>query len=737
VVKRWISELDIASSTEEDFRKKGREAWGVYKSEKQTASAFNIMWSNTETLRPALYNSKPSPDVRRRFRDADPLGKYGALVLKRALTYSIDEYDFDKTIQDAVLDILVPGRGVARVKYEPKFRAIEGAELDPLSDEPPPEELAYEQTICAHVPWDCFRRGPGEKWEEVQWVAFKHRMAKDQLVEMFGEETAEEVPLSESESEDKSKDKTIKSLLKTAEVWEVWDKASKKVLFICPMYDVKPLLEQEDPLRLSGFFPMPRPVYMIEDSTSLIPQPHYEKYRNQAEELNKISKRIDKIVAALKVRGAYASNLSEMATIIEAADNQMVPIVNASEVAAFGGLDKAVWIMPIEKLAGVLQELYKARAATLQTIYEITGLGDIMRGVSNPHETLGAQQLKSQWGTLRLQRLQREVQRFICDLMQLKGEVIAEHFQMETLQAMTGVELPTAEDKVALQMKMQQAQMTGQPPPEDMALAAQHVLKMPTWEDVMGLLRSDQMRRFKIGIETDSTIQETLTRDAQGMQEAVTAVVNLFNGLAPAMESGALSVEVAKTIALSMARNAKMGDAVEEAIEQIKQPPPPPPPPPDKSVEVAQVKVQGEKEIATMREQSSTQLEAQKMQHAQQVSAIELQNEQRKAMQEAQLAQQEAAHKAQIAQIQEQGKLEIERARLETQILLKRMEFEFEAQQKDLDRQSAERIADKTAEANAREAAANRDATMAQAHLSAETTKEVAKTKAVKTPNKE
>jgi hypothetical protein len=552
---------------------------------------------------------------------------------------------------------------------------------------------------------------------------------------MFGEELANEIPLSESDpSTEKSKDKTLRSLVKTACIQEIWDKANRRVLFICEQYPVKPLKEEDDPLHLDGFFPMPRPVYAIEDSTSLIPQPLYEKYKIQAEELNKVTRRIDKVVAALKIRGGYASNLSEMAGIIEATDNQMIPIVNASEVAAMGGLDKAIWIMPIDKLAGVLGQLYEARAATLQVIYEITGLGDVMRGVSNPHETLGAQQLKSQWGTLRLQRLQREVQRFIRDLLRLKGEIIAEHFQMKTLQAMTGVALPSDEDKQKLQMQMQQAQMTGQQTPPEMATAAKHVLNMPTWTQVEELLRSDDVRRFRVGIETDSTIQETITRDTQGMQEAITAVVNLFAGLAPAIEQGAMSIEVAKSIALSMARNAKMGDAVEEAIEQMQQPPPPPPPPPDKSVEVAQVKAQSDKEIAQMREQSSVALDQQKLQHEQVVAQMQAANDQQKATNDAAIKQADAQLKMQIEQMKLDASIEIERIKAANQLQIEQMKMQFQAQQADLDRQSQERIAEKNAAAQAEQAAADRDATMAQAHLNADTTKEVAKSKAAAKP---
>ena len=168
-----------------------------------------------------------------------------------------------------------------------------------------------------------------------------------------------------------------------------------------------------------------------------------EMYSFVVKELNRITARINKIVNALKVRGAYAAHLSEVGRIISADDNQMVAIENASEIANMGGLDKAIWIMPIDRLIQVLEGLYAARQQTIQAIYEITGLGDVMRGVSNPHETLGAQQIKSQWGSVRVRDRQMELARFLRDIGRLVGEVIAENFQPDTLMAMSNIHLPS------------------------------------------------------------------------------------------------------------------------------------------------------------------------------------------------------------------------------------------------------------------------------------------------------
>lgn len=576
-VRRWLHEWNSASAEEKEWREEAGKVWDLYQSKQPQDNSFNILWSNTETLRPACYNSTPRPDVRRRFRDADPQGKVASTILERALTYSVDVDNFDHHIQMVVLDVLLPSRGIARIKYEPVFEKVpvEAGNEDWLDEQPEPEEQVVDESApVEHVMWKRFRRGPGKTWSEVTWIGFEHEMPYDQLVSKFGKEIADKLPLSKLEGGNYG-DKDVRNLQRTSCVIEIWDKTTKKAMFFSEGYKAGPLLEAHDPLNLSGFFPVPRPIYAIEDATTLVPGVLYKKYEAQAKELNRITLRINKVINALKVRGAYSAHLSEVRNIIEADDNTMVAIENASEIANMGGLDKAIWLMPVDRLVQVLAELYKGRSATLQTIYEITGLGDVMRGVSNPHETLGAQKIKSQWGSLRLQRLQREIQRFIRDLIRMKAEIIAEHFSYQTLAAMTGVQLPTNAEKQQIQAQMALAQTNPAMAQQMQAQVAQmqKMLQMPSWEDVMAILKSDQMRQYRIDIETDSTVNETVERDAQGMQESINAIVQLFGGLAPAIQAGYMKVDVAKSLALAVARTVRMGQAVEDAVEQIEQPP--------------------------------------------------------------------------------------------------------------------------------------------------------------------
>lgn len=656
IAKRWKMELKLADKREATWRKLVTDIYKIYTPETPERNSFNILWTNTETLRQSVYNSLPQPDVRRRYQDEDQLGKQVGEVLTRALEFCQDTYDFDGVLKEDVLTMLLAGRTVSRIRYVPELNKIAGNKPDDDSYDPTApeadeyEELGWEQVVCEKVQWDDFRILCAAKtWAAVTSIAFRHRFTREDCIEKFGEDIGNDIPLDSIDDEEINRDSDCADLFKTAEIWEIWDKEEKKVLFICKAYD-KPCLIVDDPLELTGFFPNPEPLYAIENDQTLVPAALFTQYEQQAKELNKISMRINKLIDALRVRGVYDSTITELSELMKAGDNELVPSKGVTALIERGGLDKAIWMMPITEAATVLKELYAQRDQTKQVIYEITGISDIMRSASDPRETFGAQQIKTQWGTQRLQRLQREVQRYIRDIIRIKAEIIAEKFQPETLEAMTLVQLPHQADvdrqKQMMLMQYQQqaimAQQQGQQPPPPPTPQPDPI----TWEAVIDAMRNDATRAYRVDIETDSTLSATQDSDMQGMREVLTACAQIMQGFGPAVQQGAMDVEILKELMLAVVRRAKMGTAVEDAIEKMKQPPPPTDPNAGKV-------------------QAQMQIEQQKLQAAGQAKQQDLEFEKQKAALEAQVNAHEQEVQAQ--QIAQQNQLEAQRLQLESQ----------------------------------------------------------------------
>jgi hypothetical protein len=314
----------------------------------------------------------------------------------------------------------------------------------------------------------------------------------------------------------------------------------------------------------------------------------------------------------------------------------------------------------------VLKTLYEQRDQTKQVIYEITGISDIMRSASDPQETYGAQRIKTQWGTQRLQRMQKEVQRYIRDLIRLKAEIIAEKFQPETLEKMTLLKLPHQAEvdaqKQQIMAKYQQAviaaHMQGQPPPPSPQLPPDPV----TWEAVVAALRDDATRTYSIDIETDSTLSATQDSDMSGLKDLLAGITSFVTGIGPAVQAGAIPIEAVKEIIGVVVRRAKMGSAVEDAIDKMQQPAPQQ----DPAAVKAQADMQAQ-QAKQQHDQAMLQFKAQvdDQQHQRQLAA-DMQAEQQRAQLDAQL--QAHAQQVQAQQNEHQNTLEAQRAQMQAQL---------------------------------------------------------------------
>ena len=628
---KWLDRINQADKAEKAWRitagkiiTKYRSDDGVDVQGNRRQESFNILWSNVETLSPALYNRTPKPDIRRRFADADPIAKSVSELLTRASEYTFEAEDFDRCMQYVVHDALLVGRGVARVRYDPVFVAHQD-DGDDDGDEPTesaPDDLAAERVCFEHVQWDDFRCEPCRNWKDVTWVAFRLFLTKKELVDRFGE-AGESVPCDHTSRESvtgtpNSPNNSDRDEENRGKVWEIWDRTTRRVTFLAPEVDGGDgkgmiLSEEDDPLSLTGFFPVPQPLYTTEDPSSLIPVPDYEIYSVLAGDLDRTTKRIIHLTKAIKVAGIYDASLPELQNLYGDGDARLEPSQNVMALIERGGLEKAIWFAPLEPIIIALRDLYQHREVIKQAIYEITGVSDIMRGQTMASETATAQQIKGQWGSLRLQRRQRDVQRFARDMLRLSVEVMAERFSPETLTMMTGLQYPTNDQR----MLAQQVQAQGGQLPPEMA----EIMSRPTWDDLLQVMRNDLILSYRIDIETDSTIAPDAAAEQQAMAELMAGVSNFVATIGPAVASGYLPMDVAKSLLLMAVRRFKAGPAIEGEIEKIQQPPQQPQPQ-DNTLQVEQMRAQTELQRQQADIQGQMQIKSAELDHAKEIEAI-------------------------------------------------------------------------------------------------------------------
>jgi hypothetical protein len=179
--QHYLSHITAYEKEFASWEKRGDKILKSYRDDKDRKGGvrFNVLWSNVQTLKSATFSRMPQPDVSRRFKDNDPVGRVAALMLERALEFEVEHYmDFAASIRQAVYDRFLPGRGTAWVRYEPTFKQVEAGEPedgptlteDVDTDTPAAEEVDFECAPVDYVHWKDFGHNVARTWEEVSIV---------------------------------------------------------------------------------------------------------------------------------------------------------------------------------------------------------------------------------------------------------------------------------------------------------------------------------------------------------------------------------------------------------------------------------------------------------------------------------------------------------------------------------------------------------------------------------------
>ena len=631
----WHDQIEHATKVFDKWEKRGQKVVRRYRDERDAIEMprmkFNILWSNISVLFPALYGRQAKPEVSRRYMDQDPVGRMACTMLERVVEYEVTQFsDFDGAMRGVVEDRLLPGRGTAWLRYEPiivseapepMMPTMEGTEEGAqITDVEEIERVDSAHSPVDYVYWQDFIHSPARHWEEVWWVARWVYMTKDEGIERFGD-VFKNVPMqSQADDVDSKNPMTAKSAYgKKAKVAEIWNKRTKKVCWIAKGYP-QALDERDDPLELEEFFPCPKPLLATTTNGSLIPVPDYCEYEDQAQELDNLTQRIYLLVKACKAVGVFNAEFKELGRMFsEGVDNKLFPVTAWAAMSEKGGLKGAIDMMDTSAIIKTLQQLYASREVVKQSIYEIMGISDILRGASNASETLGAQQLKANFGSLRLRASQGDVARFATDLFRMKAQIVCKFYPPELIVEMSGVmNTPEGQDPQLLQAAIQ-------------------------------MLSNSTIRDFHIQVEADSLAQIDEQAEKQNAQEAVSAIGGFLEASLPMMQGAPEMLPMMSEMLLFLVRRYRAGRGLEGAIEksmkaledkakQMQQQPPPNP---------EMMKLQAEQQAEQMRMQAQAQTEQMKVQAQGQI-------EQTKAQLEMQMQQAEQQATLQLEQMKEQ-----------------------------------------------------------------------------------
>ena len=633
----WASEIVAAEKELEKFYKRANTVTKRFIDERDTMTAqskwFNIFYANTNILQSAIYAQLPKPAVSRKYTDYnDDIGRVSALIIERAITQDLDDPtdNFDSCMRNAVQDRLVPGLAAAWLRLETDTEEIsvpptpgnDSYGPDDLAEVQEPQKRITDQRICVdYIFWQDFLWSPCRVWEERRWVGRKAYMTREELIERFGEVKGKACPLNYSVNGSKGNERTStpkEDILKKAVVYEIWDRTTRKVIWyskgMTTLLDTK-----DDPLKLKGFEPCPKPMLANVSTSNTTPRPDYYMIQDQYVELDTINNRISMLVQACKVVGVYdkaAIGISRM--LKEGFDNDLIPVDNWAMFAEKGGLKGQVDWLPLEVVVTAIRELNGAREVIKGQIYELTGIADIVRGASKASETLGAQQIKAQFASVRIKKLQDEVARFASEIMRIKAEIMVKHFDPQILIKKSNIMVTGNDDLIA---------------------------------PAMQLLTDESSFEWRIQVNADTMSQADYAMEKQDRIEFMTAFSSFMQHVPEVMQSmpeaAPVLVGMLKWTVAGFRGARDIEGMLDKALDGLTKNPPQDKPDPEAEKAKAEAQMaQQQHQMDMQKQQAEQQAEQQKQQFAMQAEQQRLAMEQQKQQMELMAEQQRLAIEA-------------------------------------------------------------------------------------------
>ena len=507
IQKAWLARLTKEKKAHDKFRSRGREVEKIYNS-KEDNQYVPLYWQVCNVQHVGVYSAQPIADVSPRNEKDDPTMKLVARMIQRGLQYCISHPSFDFNYNRSVDDYLAMALGTIRVKIDSVINKTPTGEVN-LFNQQQMEESVGDQTIrWEYCSWERFGWQPCNSWENCNFIYFRHPMTQAEIRKKFGRTVAA------------SKDANLPAdqdswLAQTFDIYEVWDRTARKVLFIAEGEDM-PLQIVDDPLELLDFYPIPMPMMMNLPSSELIPKPDYDFIKHYDSELNRLQERRMSLLEQIKSAGAYDKGLPELAGMMDLEDGELIAIQNLiGRLAAAGGKTDFIFWLPIQEKVEALAQLTQQITFVKAQVDSILGIADIVMGTTKASESATAQDIKGRWVGIRLTRKRECVQYTIREMLRIMSQLFGSHITPENL------------------MRMTQMQMT---------------------EEMMGIFKNDTLMDFMIDIETDSTVAKDEIEERTTQQEMLNGVSQFSQAVMPMVSQNIMPADTASAILRSALR---------------------------------------------------------------------------------------------------------------------------------------------------------------------------------------
>ena len=609
-------------------------------SQSRVRTKMPLFWASIQNLTPAYYARTPETVARRRFEGDDPVGRTMCLIYEGLSKTRLAKYPLEPAMPEAVREFLLCDRGTARIFLEEELEQVpvmvpvlmletgevvnaetgEPVEGEPIQD---PSGLMFIETIeervvkvhtqILPVAYDeVLHDNHAKYFQDIQRMAFKLCLNKQEIVRQFGNEWL--AKLKQGAYEQGEGENGYSEDTDTYEVYEVWDKPTETVTYVSPSYKDEVIKEIPDPYQLETFFPVAPFIIGTKHHKYLFGVPMYVQLRDCLNQIHTLFSRMGTLIKGLKRRGIANATLSSLVNAIVSNDDAEIVVTDRFNELVEGGqkLSDLIYWVPVQELSSAVVECKELVADYKQYFFELSGVPDVVRGVTDAQETAASQQMKGNFYNVRTSWNQHQVQEQARWLAQAQCDLALNRLPDEEILRESGAEFFPEENKEFIPQALM-------------------------------MLKDKDNRNIRLEIETDSL---TLMANERKQAERAMLVETILTGLGRVQEIVTASPEMGK-IAMDMllytVRGIDLGKEFEQEVQktameirELVENPPEEEPLPDyeqMKLEVQQAKMQMDGQIA----QAKMQIEGQKAQTDTMVKMRELDQKELKMMLEQQV----------------------------------------------------------------------------------------------------
>lgn len=627
---RWIKCAKKAAATHwkdakaaySEYERMGRE--GGNESEYSTyVRAYPIYHFSCKILESAYYAKTPKVRSSRKHGIEDEMALTMSLIVDRLGQNLIDQGNFDQTIRAAVQDYIHAAKTTTQVVYTTDLEAtrmpliLEGEnesngiykKID--SDEVYEGEVkkdsngyfyednrpleASQKVFLSPCLYDEILHTPHAKSQmEITEKAYRFCMDYEEAERRFntnpdGTKKGLSLPYSTGklykDGEDENYSDSMDLPGKQLEGWECYCKHTKTVYWVSEEYPDSFLAQAKDPYEFADFFPSPAFIISNKHRKSLFATPAFVYLESTCNQLHESYYRARRLADAVKRKAlVYGLSVEVVAALNKIEGEEFVLVGDLQEILEKGGIERYIQYLPVRELVDSLSECLRIEEHFKQNFYEWFRLPDILRGTSDPSDSLGAQEIKSDAANDSFRYDKKQIVDLCRDSAELMLDMALKVYSDEKIARICGWEFMESGDP-------------GSPPSQENPAGVPPKLgHKERFFEALARLRNDSERLVRIDFETDSSSFRDEAREIERQKMISSTVIQGLQMLGGIQnpEFSRIALKLLLSVVESMGGSAESEDMIKSAASDLEKSrnAPPPPPPPDYEAMKIQIKAQ-------------------------------------------------------------------------------------------------------------------------------------------------